>query len=169
MTAWIAGGRQSRRSICAGPRPVRGLRVCKRSAKPARPPSRKRCTELPLVSWLIPVGLEPATSRRAPPVLNGILALFHRSGVPPRHLGGVNNQLGSHSSHTGGHARGVGHRVRHSSQSRRCMQTLQRSTIETSFTPPDLTICDPADSLVISTTSSARTSNRTLWALHCVP
>ena len=169
MAAWIAGGRQGRRSLCAGPHPVRGWRVCERSAMPARPPSMKRCTELPLVSWLIAVGLEPAKSRRSPPVLNGILALFHRSGVPARHLGGVNNQLGSHSSHTGGHVCGVGHRVRHSSQSRRCMQTLWRSIIETSLTPPDLTICDPADSLVISTTSLARTSNRTLWALDCVP
>ena len=38
-----------------------------RSAKPARPPSRKHCTH-PCPVWrLIPVGLEPATSWRSPP------------------------------------------------------------------------------------------------------
>ena len=99
MAVWMAGGRQIRRSISAEPRPAGGGTCASRSAKPARPPSRKRCTHLRPVWRLIPVGVQTRHVVEAPDRQSSMR--FLRSsigpGVHPMHLGSVNDQLGSYT------------------------------------------------------------------------
>ena len=87
-------------------------RVCERSAEPARPPSKKRCTHLCPVWRLIPyVRLNPATSRR-PLASQSSMNLLRSSAGPVSFQGilevstirsdrSVNNQLGSYGGASG--------------------------------------------------------------------
>ena len=121
--AWMAGGRQSRRSVSAGTRPARSRRACDRSAKPAWPPSRNRCTHLCPVWRLIPyVRLNPATSRR-PPASQSSMNLLRSATSPVSFQGilevstirsdrSVNNQLGSYSLPPGGARRSAAEALR---------------------------------------------------------
>ena len=99
--AWNAAGRRTAQLTIhlRQNAPRRARYVCERSTKPARPPSGKHCNHLCAVCRLnLYVRLNAAMSRCPRlPGLNEFFAFFHRSSVSPKHLGRVNQQLGSYT------------------------------------------------------------------------